>query len=99
MNDLRRDWRYSPFLEYHRGLRFQHSPYTSEHRGDDDHCIACWQKLGGSEYPGIQHDGYVTRCDIEYPGEGIVAQNRWVCNVCWTDLCDFMNWQEEPPAS
>lgn len=43
--ELEQDWRYSTFLKYHRGLRFRRSDYAPEQEGDDDHCIACWQKF------------------------------------------------------
>ena len=95
MPDLRQDRRYSKFLEYHRGLHFRHGCYTSEHEGDDDHCIACWQKLAKYGGPEIQHDGYVTPYIVEYPREGPVTQYRWVCNACWADFRDFMDWKED----
>jgi hypothetical protein len=93
--DLQHDWRYSTFLKYHRGLRFRGSVYTPAHEGDDDHCIACWQKFAELDAPGIEHEGYVTPYVADYPGEGLRTQYRWVCNTCWADFRDFMNWQED----
>ena len=54
---------------------------------DHDHCAACWAKFAEFEGLDIQHAGYAT-CD-DYP-KG--ACYEWVCQACFEDLKNDMQW-------
>jgi hypothetical protein len=66
-----------------------HAP--SEH-WDHDHCSCCWVKFAEWEGPEIQHSGYTTTDEYEH-GAGY----HWVCEECFRDLKDEMNWRLAPP--
>jgi hypothetical protein len=81
-------------MERLRGLSFRLAAYKTEIHGDHDHCSACWQKLMEKEWPGLQHEGYVTRYSI--PNGSGDWQWNWVCSKCFSDLRETMQWTVEP---
>ena len=85
MSDLLSDWRYANLRETDRALYFRYSEFKPEVHGDHDHCIGCWQKIAGKEFPKAEHDGYIARC---------FDQNRWVCRTCWADFQKPLGWIE-----
>lgn len=71
-----------------KGLKLQLRRYTRWNESwDHDHCAACWAKFAEFDGPNIQHEGYAT--DDDYP-KG--ACYEWVCQACFDDLKDDMQW-------
>ena len=60
---------------------------------DHDHCACCWAKFAEWDAPEIQHQGYTTT-DLHSHGAGY----HWVCEECFTDLKDEMQWQLVPSS-
>src|SRR5258708_6096562 len=72
------DSRLSYHLELLRGYTFQFAVYVEVKYGDDHHhCSACMAKLAEQDWPGAQHEGYVTRYSI--PDGSGRAQWNWIC--------------------
>lgn len=73
------------------GLRLQFRRYTRWNESwNHDHCAGCGAKFAEFEGPGILHEGYAT-CD-DYPRG---ACYEWVCQTCFDDLKDDMNWSTD----
>jgi hypothetical protein len=73
-----------------KGLRLQFRRYTRwSENWDHDHCAACWATFVEFEGPDIQHEGYATRDDYRYG-----ACYEWVCQTCFDELKDDMEWSE-----
>jgi hypothetical protein len=71
-----------------KGLQLQFLQYAKpSEQWDHDHCAACWTKFAEFDGPDILHEGYATRHD--YP-KG--ARYEWVCQRCFDDLRDEMQW-------
>ena len=49
---------------------------------DHDHCEGCWAKFMESGGPDIFTEGYVTE-----------DNHRWICQQCFHDLRDVMDWK------
>jgi len=47
------------------------------------------------EWPGVQHEGYVTRYKI--PNGSGLWQWNWVCQECFAKLSETMQWRSEDP--
>jgi len=86
------DWR----LKYYNGelnnCCFKHQKY-SEYQPEKitkyshEHCYFCWQRIGIRAVPGeIDADGWVT---IDCP------HTEWLCNECFHDLKNKLNFQEK----
>ena len=89
------DWRYTYHLELLRGQSFRFCAYQEEQFGNDHHhCSACWQKIAERDWPEVVHQGYVTRYAI--PDGSGKWQWNWVCENCYSDLRELLNWQLEP---
>jgi hypothetical protein len=84
------DWRLTYHLELLRGQTFQLSVYTEECFGDHDHCSACWAKIAEREWADL-HQGFVTKYQI--PDGSGHSQWDWLCEKCFSDLKDSMQWQ------
>jgi hypothetical protein len=84
------DSRLTYHLELLRGHTFQFSVYTEACFGDHDHCSACRAKIAEGEWADF-HQGYVTRYRI--PDGSGHAQWNWLCEKCFSDLKDPMQWQ------
>jgi hypothetical protein len=84
------DSRLSYHLELLRGQTFQFSVYAEECFGNDDHCSACWAKIAEGDWADL-HKGFVTRCQI--PDGSGYSQWNWLCEKCFSDLKDSMQWQ------
>jgi len=68
-----------------RGLRLHLRRYTRwSESWDHDHCAGCWAKFAEFEGPEIQHEGYATGDDY--------STLEWVCERCFNDLEDDMQW-------
>jgi hypothetical protein len=77
-----------------KGVRLQRRKWKATPDGSDhDHCAVCWAKLAEWDSPGILHEGYTT-CDDFVHGAGY----EWVCEMCFTDLKDDMEWRLVPPG-
>ncbi|MCX6609653.1 MAG: hypothetical protein NTW74_02250 [Acidobacteria bacterium] len=59
---------------------------------DHDHCSCCWAKFAEWDAPDIQHDGYVTFYKHE-----LGASKHWICEKCFSDLGEEMQWHLETP--
>jgi hypothetical protein len=71
-----------------KGVRFQFRRYIRwSESWDHDHCAACWAKFAVFEGPDIHHEGYAT-CE-GYPRG---ACYEWICQPCFVDLRDDMQW-------
>lgn len=85
------DSRLNYHLELLRGHRFTFCEYEEEYNGDHDHCYVCWAKIAAYYWPGLLHEGYMTRSDIPIaPG---IYQPRWVCKQCFDDLRETLQWK------
>jgi len=84
------DSRLTYHLELLRGQAFQFSAHTEERFGHDDHCCACWMKIAEGEWADL-HQGFVTRYQI--PDGSGHSQLKWLCEKCFSDLKDPMQWQ------
>jgi len=84
------DCRLSYHLELLRGQTFQFSVHTEERFGDHHHCSACWAKMADGEWADLRQ-GFVTRYQI--PDGSGHSQWNWLCEKCFSDLKDFMQWQ------
>ncbi len=58
---------------------------------EHDHCACCWAKFSELDGPDIQHQGYTTTSQHEH-GAGYY----WVCERCFADLRDEMQWRLIP---
>ncbi|HTS51619.1 MAG TPA: hypothetical protein VMH05_26905 [Bryobacteraceae bacterium] len=82
-------------LEHLRGLTFEYALYTgARFGGDHDRCVACPAKFMEGDWPNVLHIGYVTRCRIPH-GSTDDWVWTWVCDKCFSDLRDEMQWQLE----
>jgi hypothetical protein len=71
-----------------KGLRLQFRHYTRWGANwDHDHCAACWATFAEFDGPDIQHEGFTTRDDYK-----LGAGYDWVCQACFVDLKDAMQW-------
>jgi hypothetical protein len=84
------DHRLTYHLELLRGHTFQFSAYTEEDFGHDHHCSACWVKIAEGEWADL-HQGFVTTYYI--PDGSGNSQWNWLCEKCFSDLKDSMQWQ------
>src|ERR1700676_658755 len=82
------DWRLSYQLELLRGLTFQFDLYEEQRYADHDHCSACSVKLAEHDWPGAQHEGYVTRYSI--PNGSGKTQFKWICEEGFYELHQIM---------
>ncbi len=74
------------FVEALRGLTFRFTTYEEACFGDHYHCESCGAKLAEADWPGVQHEGYVT--EIEGPEGSERLYWEWLCIKCFTDLRD-----------
>jgi hypothetical protein len=58
---------------------------------DHDHCACCWAKFAKWDGPEVQHQGYTTTSQHVH-GAGY----HWVCEQCFADLKDDMQWHLVP---
>jgi len=78
--------------EYPRGATLQKRQWKRPNaESDHDHCACCWAKFAEWDGAEIQHAGYTTTSWHERgPGD------YWVCEKCFADLKDEMEWRLVP---
>lgn len=84
------DSRHGYHLELLRGLIFHLAAVEPGLTSDHYHCDAGWAKLLVSGDPDTTVYGYVTRYVI--PLSGGKSQWHWVCDQCFTDLRNTLQW-------
>lgn len=88
------DWREKLLetLEFLRGQSFIWKPYKAYRPGwEHDHCAACAATLveAGVDGEDVIHEGYATTASYKL-GEDY----EWVCNECFQEFGDAMEWQD-----
>ncbi len=75
-----------------KGVEFQRRRWRAvgDH-WDHDHCACCWAKFADWDGPDVQHEGYTTTEDYIH-GAGY----EWVCEQCFADLKEAMQWRLAP---
>ena len=78
------DWRRQGQETYLNGLTLARLKYqVHSPKSDHEHCEFCFAKI--SEGPDDLHEGYAS--DDKY---------RWVCDDCFSDFRDEMDWKVRP---
>src|SRR5262249_46159055 len=88
--------KYPPEL-YHaallKGHRFQHVAFKEAIEQDDhSHCVVCSQKIAEQDWPGVEHEGYVTNRKASYSDGTVFSQRQWVCENCFPKYRERLDW-------
>jgi hypothetical protein len=83
------------YVERLRGLTLWWSAWVRPSaQWDHDHCAVCWTRIADERIPDSIHEGYTTGPDYS---KG--ARYEWVCDRCFKDLKDEMNWTVGGPST